>query len=152
MHGTLDRFAVVARQRRRPHASSKATVRCEVLEERSLLTAFSAAGAIGLRGSRAAEMSLFGAGRQNGMFGRGSLGLGGGMMNPTLLLTAPLLDSAGGTTTPPSPERDVVDGGPNGLPDPADGSQERHSQWSSTHARVGRCASKIPWMPSARGR
>ena len=103
MHGTLDRFAVAARQRRRRHASSKATVRCEVLEERSLLTAFSAPGAIGLRESRAAETSLFGAGRQNGMFGRGSLGLGGGMTNPTLFLTAPLLDSAGGTTTPPSP-------------------------------------------------
>ena len=103
MHGTMDRFAVAIRQRRRPHASSKVTVRCEVLEERSLLTAFGAPGAIGLRGSRAAEMSFFGAGRQNGMFGRGSLGLGGGMMNPTLLMTAPLLDSAGGTATPPSP-------------------------------------------------
>src|SRR4029077_20291519 len=41
-------------------------------------------------------------GRQGGFFGGGSLGLGGGMQNPTLLLTAPLLDGVSGSTTPPS--------------------------------------------------
>jgi hypothetical protein len=103
MLGTMDRFTVLSRQRRRSHPSSKATVRCEVLEERSLLTAFSAPGAIGVRGSRAAELSLFGAGRKNGLFGSGGLGLGGGMTNPSIFLTAPLLDSASGSTSPPSP-------------------------------------------------
>jgi hypothetical protein len=38
------------------------------------------------------------------MFGGGALGLGGGMMNPTLLLTAPLVISGSGSSTaPPSP-------------------------------------------------
>ncbi len=100
---TRNRKPTVSRQNRRPHPSSKASVRCEVLEERSLLTAFSAPGTLGVHGSRAAEMSFVGAGRQNGMFGGGALGLGGGIANPTLLLTAPLLDSATGGTAPPSP-------------------------------------------------
>ena len=102
MHGIMNRVSVVSRQRRR-RAASKAAVRCEALEERALLSAFGGSGGIGLRGSRAAEMSSFGAARRDGLLGGGALGLGGGVSNPTLLLTAPLLDSAGGTITPPSP-------------------------------------------------
>jgi antitoxin component of RelBE/YafQ-DinJ toxin-antitoxin module len=103
MHGMMNRTAVVFRQRRRRELPRKTAVRCEVLEERSLLSAFGGPGAIGLSGSRAAEMSAFGAGRRDGLFGGGSLGLGGGMMNPTLLLSAPLLEGGSGTSTPPSP-------------------------------------------------
>jgi trimeric autotransporter adhesin len=53
--------------------------------------------------TRAAEMSSFQHGRRGGFFGGGSLGLGGGMSNPTLLLTAPLLEGGSGQTAPPSP-------------------------------------------------
>ena len=60
-------------------------------------------GEMGFEGSRAAEMRSFGAGRQDGMFGGGSLGLGGGMMNPTLSLDRSVAGSASGSTTPPSP-------------------------------------------------
>ncbi len=102
MHGTLDRISVVSRSRRRPHVALAVRAGYEALEERSLLSAFGDLGAAGMRGPRAAEMGAFSAGRQDGMFGGGSLGLGGGMSNPTLLLTAPLLDTASSGTTPPS--------------------------------------------------
>ena len=52
---------------------------------------------------RAAEMSSFQGGRHGGFFGGGSLGLGGGMNNPSLLLTAPLLEGGSGRSAPPSP-------------------------------------------------
>ena len=47
-------------------------------------------------------------GRSRGAVGAGfsevgTLGLGGGMSNPVLLLTAPLLEGGSGTTAPPSP-------------------------------------------------
>jgi len=52
---------------------------------------------------RTAELSSFQGGRHGGYFGGGSLGLGGGMNNPSLLLTAPLLEGGSGQTAPPSP-------------------------------------------------
>ena len=57
----------------------------------------------GARGMRGAEMSSFQEGRRGGFFGGGSLGLGGGMNNPSLLLTAPLLEGGSGQTAPPAP-------------------------------------------------
>ncbi len=48
-------------------------------------------------------MSAFQGGRQSGFFGGGSLVWRGGMNNPTLLLTAPLLEGGSGQTAPPSP-------------------------------------------------
>ena len=48
-------------------------------------------------------MSSFQSGRRGGFFGGGSLGLGGAMNNPTLLLTAPLLEGGSGQPAPPSP-------------------------------------------------
>ncbi len=76
----------------------------ETLEERQLLS--SGMGMlVGFGGGegRAAEMSSFRTGRQGGFFGGGSLGLGGGMSDPTLLLTAPLLEGGSGQSAPPSP-------------------------------------------------
>ena len=99
MHAILNRVADRSRHRRRD-AVAKPGVICEALEERALLSGMG--GAIGLRSSRAAEMSLLGAGRQEGFFGGGSLGLGGGMSNPILYLTAPLLEGASGSTTMPT--------------------------------------------------
>ena len=97
LHRVIDRSP----QRRR-HAVSKPGVICEALEERAMLSGMGAAmGEMG-RGSRTAEMSWIGAGRQHGMYGGGSLGLGGGMSNPILLLTAPLLEAGSSSTTPPS--------------------------------------------------
>jgi hypothetical protein len=101
MHAILNRITDDSRHRRR-RAVSRPGVICEALEERALLSGLSAAvGEMG-KTSRAAELSWIGAGRQYGMFGGGSLGLGGGMSNPTLLLTAPLLEAGSGSTTPPS--------------------------------------------------
>ena len=48
-------------------------------------------------------MSAFQGARQNGFFGGGALGLGGGMNNPGLLLTAPLVEGGSGAPAPPSP-------------------------------------------------
>jgi hypothetical protein len=101
MHGTMDK-AFAGPGQRRAHRVPKAMVRCEALEARSLLSGFGGfADPMGM--PRAAEFSSIGVGRRDGMFGAGSLGLGGAMMNPTLLLTAPLLVSGSGSTTPPSP-------------------------------------------------
>jgi len=107
MHGLIERTRVASRNRR-SHAGAKATFTCESLEDRKLLSSGlgfrgGLMGGMDYRGSRTADLSLFGAGRQGGSFGGGSMGLGGGMRNPTLLLTAPLLDGGSGSTTPPSP-------------------------------------------------
>jgi hypothetical protein len=60
-------------------------------------------GGFGLSMSRGADLGSFQVGKEFGFFGRGSLGLGGGLTNPALLLTAPLLEGGSGSTTPPSP-------------------------------------------------
>jgi hypothetical protein len=102
MHAILNRVADRSRHRRRD-AVTKPGVICESLEERALLSGLGGAlSGMSLRSSRAAEMSLIGAGRQYGMFGGGSLGLGGGMSNPILLLTAPLLEGGSGSTALPT--------------------------------------------------
>ena len=98
MNAILHRFTDNSRERRR-HAVSKPGVICEALEERSLLSGLTTAMDEMGRGTRPAEMRWIGAGRQYGMYGGGSLGLGGGMSNPILLLTAPLLE-AGSSTSP----------------------------------------------------
>ena len=73
--------------------------------------------AVGSGAHRAAEMSSFGAGRQDGMFGGGSLGLGGGMSNPILLLTAPLAGGWEQQHDSAIAQRDVVDRRPDGFSD-----------------------------------
>jgi hypothetical protein len=76
----------------------------ETLEERQLLSSgMGMLGGFGAGEGRAAEMSSFRMGRQGGFFGGGTLGLGGGMSDPTLLLTAPLLEGGSGQSAPPSP-------------------------------------------------
>jgi hypothetical protein len=75
----------VASRKHRVRTAAKAAINCEALEDRKLLS-----------------LGFFGAGRRDGFFGGGSLGLGGGMRSPILLLTAPLLDSGGGPTARPS--------------------------------------------------
>ena len=100
MNAILHRVRDRSPQHRRP-ALSKPGVICEALEERALLSGMGAMGEMG-HGFRAAEMSWIGAGRQYGMYGGGSLGLGGGMSNPILLLTAPLLEAGSSSATPPS--------------------------------------------------
>jgi hypothetical protein len=96
-------LSVVSRQRRR-YSPSHIAVAFDALEERALLSGLGGSmGEIGSRASRVADMKSFGAGRQEGLFGGGSFGLGGGMLNPSFLLTAPLLDGADATLAPPSP-------------------------------------------------
>lgn len=84
----------------------------EALEDRKLLASGAGSlggflsgvgGGFGSRGARTIEMSVFQGGRQNGFFGGGSLGLRGGMNQPSLLLTAPLLEGGTGESAPPSP-------------------------------------------------
>ncbi len=103
MQGLLQKFPV-ASQKRRSHVAAKAAIKCEALEERKLLSSdVGFPGGMGQGGPRAAELGFFGAARHGGLFGGGSLGLGGGMRNSALLLTSPLLDGANGSMTPPSP-------------------------------------------------
>ena len=105
MHGLMEKRRATS-CKRRPRAAADARVTCESLEQRSLL-----AGGLGFPGalmgkiefSRGADLGSLQAGRQGGFFGGGSLGLGGGMRDPILLLTAPLLEGGSGSTTPPSP-------------------------------------------------
>jgi hypothetical protein len=105
MHGLMERFPVASRKRR--PSTSKAAIACEPLEDRKLLSGFAFPGVSmigdGPSGMRGAEMVSFRGGRQQGLFGGGSLGLGGAMKNPILLLTAPLLEGGSGSTTAPSP-------------------------------------------------
>ena len=106
MHALMAR--VRASRGRRSEAASWAGAVLEALEDRKLLSSgmVSMAGSLhgfGAHGMRGAEMSSFQDGRRGGFFGGGSLGLGGGMNNPSLLLTAPLLEGGSGQTAPPSP-------------------------------------------------
>ena len=103
MHGPWKRSAAGFRERRHGLAAW-GPVALESLEDRSLLSSGMGGlmGGLGSLGTRSAELS-FREGRRGGLFGGGSLGLGGGMNNPTLLLTAPLLEGASGQTAPPSP-------------------------------------------------
>ena len=155
MQGLMEKIPVASRKRR-SHTAAKAAINCEALEDRKLLSGDfgfpgGRMGGMGHGGSRAAELGFFGAGRQGGFFGGGSLGLGGGMRNPTLLLTAPLLDGGSGSTTPPSPsvfsssavqqafqtlQTDLKNDVPSGA--------------KPTHASIGH--SRTTWMRSARGR
>ena len=86
------------------HRSTRATIRCEGLEERQLLS-----GGMGYDVHRhgghhsvTAEVGSFAGGGQGAMFGGGSLGLGGGIKNPVFLLTASLLNDGSGSSTPSS--------------------------------------------------
>jgi antitoxin component of RelBE/YafQ-DinJ toxin-antitoxin module len=91
---------------RRTVGNVRAGSAVEALEDRQLLSGGMGPMGVGIPGgfsSRAAEMSAFQGGRRDGFFGGGSLGLGGGMNNPILLLTAPLIEGGSGQTTPPSP-------------------------------------------------
>jgi antitoxin component of RelBE/YafQ-DinJ toxin-antitoxin module len=91
---------------RRPGSKAWAGSALEALEDRNLLSGGMGSMGGGIRGgygSRAAEMAAFQGGRQSGFFGGGSLGLRGGMNNPVLLLTAPLLEGGSGQAPPPSP-------------------------------------------------
>jgi hypothetical protein len=106
MHGRMGR--VRALRGGRSEAAAWAGAALEALEDRKLLSGgmMSLAGStrgFGAHGMRGAEISSFQEGRRGGFFGGGSLGLGGGMNNPSLLLTAPLLEGGNGQTAPPAP-------------------------------------------------
>jgi antitoxin component of RelBE/YafQ-DinJ toxin-antitoxin module len=97
----------VAPGRSRPRWAAKASYSCEALEGRQLLSG-GLGSLMGLGGEFSsrpmmAERSTIGGWRQDGMLGGGSTGLGGGVKNPLLLLTAPLIEGTGSSTTPPSP-------------------------------------------------
>jgi hypothetical protein len=99
---------VRASRRRRSEAAAWSGAVLEALEDRKLLSGGMVSPAGSLRGfapygMRGAEMSSFQEGRRGGFFGGGSLGLGGGMNNPSLLLTAPLLEGGTGQAAPLSP-------------------------------------------------
>jgi hypothetical protein len=106
MNCSMERRLLAATKRRA--CCSRSTIGFDALEDRRLLST-----GIGIAGGRlsgmipasmrGAEMAMFRGGRQDGLFGGGSLGLGGAVRNPILLLTAPLLEGGSGTTTPPSP-------------------------------------------------
>jgi hypothetical protein len=106
MHGRMAWMR--ASRRRRSEAAAWSGAELEALEDRKLLSSgmASVGGSLrgfGAHGMRGAEMSSFQEGRRGGFFGGGSLGLGGGMNNPSLLLTAPLLEGGSGQAAPPSP-------------------------------------------------
>jgi hypothetical protein len=83
-------------------------VGCEALESRQLLSRGLGLGAFGnpvlirQAGSLPAELGSIGGGGTGALFGAGKLGLGGGVRSPFYLLTASLLNTGSGTTTPPS--------------------------------------------------
>ena len=106
MLGQLVNIAVGYGERRhRP--SARVVCSCESLEDRQLLS--SGMGLDSLGGAHfagkgamvAAERGSFSIARQDGMFGAGSSGLGGGARNPILFLTAPLLSAK--SSAPPTP-------------------------------------------------
>ena len=74
------------------------------------------------------------------MFGGGSIGLGGGMRNPSLFLTAPLLVSSTRNDDAPFAQRVFIVVGSDGDADASDRSQERHSLGCPADACVGRTA------------
>jgi hypothetical protein len=105
MLGLLEKIAIGSRERRR-HLAARAAISCEGLEDRQLLSAGMGLSGYGNDfphggGSIAAERGSIGIARQDGMFGGGSFGLGGGARNPILFLTAPLVGTS--SSTPPSP-------------------------------------------------
>ncbi len=107
MLDSMERSRAASRQRLRSR-SSRAMMTCEALERRELLSrgmGLDALGAMGFdrqSGSLQAELGGFAGGRPGAMFGSGTLGVGGGMKSPIFLLTASLLNSGSGSTTPPS--------------------------------------------------
>ncbi len=107
MPDAMERTAVEGRHGRRLR-SSREMIWCEALEGRTLLSRGGFLGDLGGMGfgrhgrSPGAEIGSFGGGGSGAMFGSGAMGLGGGMKNPIFLLTASLLDSTSGSTTPVS--------------------------------------------------
>jgi hypothetical protein len=105
MLGSMSRRSVTTWQKRMLR-SSRATVGCEALEHRQLLSRGVGMDALGgveggrHAGSIMAELGSFGGGGRGAMFGAGDLGVGGGMKDPIFLLTASLLNSGGSSTTP----------------------------------------------------
>lgn len=93
---------------KRDRRGVRAAIGCEALEGRQLLSRGFGMGGLGGMGfgrgpgAIRAELGSFGGGRPGGMFGGGSLGLGGGARDPLFLLTAPILQATSGTTAPPS--------------------------------------------------
>ncbi len=104
---SMERSPAASRQRRGSR-SSRATVSCEALERRELLSrglGLDALAVMGMgrhAGSLQSELGSFGGGGPGAMFGGGKLGLGGGIKSPVFLLTASLLNSGSGSTTLPS--------------------------------------------------
>jgi antitoxin component of RelBE/YafQ-DinJ toxin-antitoxin module len=104
MLGSMSRRSVTTWQKR-VMRSSRATVGCEALEHRQLLSRGMGMDALGGMGggrhggSMMAELGTFGGGGRGAIFGSGDLGVGGGMKDPLFLLTASLLNS-GSSTTP----------------------------------------------------
>ena len=96
----------VTRRPHGPYRASKATVGCEALEGRQLLSRGLGLGALagGGLGGRAmmAELGSFGGGGRSAMFGGGGLGLRGGMRDPIFLLTSSLLNTGNGSKSLPS--------------------------------------------------
>ena len=105
MLGSMSRRSVTTWQKRILR-SSRATVGCEALEHRQLLSRGMGMDALGGMeggrhgGSPMAELGSFGGGGRGAMFGAGDVGVGGGMKDPIFLLTASLLNSGGSSTTP----------------------------------------------------
>ena len=142
MHGLLEEFRDSSRNYR-SHGGAKTAFTCEALEDRKLLSSgfgfrHGLTGQMDYGSSRTAELGSFGAGRQGGFYGGGPMGLGGGMRNPTLLLTAPLLDGGSASTTPPAPGSLLFHRGPAGFPDAQDGSRERYSRRVQAYPRLDR--------------
>src|SRR5262249_40136340 len=91
--------------RARDARRSRATLGCESLEGRQLLSrGMGLMGLAGMGGGRPvsmkAELGSFGGGGAGAMFGAGSLGLGGGARNPIFLLTASMLNTGDGSAAP----------------------------------------------------
>ncbi len=105
MRGITSR-PVIGNWQRGQHRSAKSMIGCEVLEGRQLLSRGMGLDALAPGGfgrhSTSAELGSFGGGGSGAMFGKGNLGLGGGLKDPIFLLTSSLLNSGNGSTSPPS--------------------------------------------------
>ena len=123
----IDRLPLAAVRR-----GLKAGVHCEPLEGRQLLSRglnFPGGqwGRADFSAPRSVELSSFGGWRQNGMFGGGAFGLGGGMETHPCSLRLPLVQTASVHDTPFS-GRDVVLVSTASIPDSSNGPQQRCSE------------------------
>ena len=140
MHGALNRITIVFRHRRR-HASARAAVTCEPLEERAPPEWF------WRRSGQVRGIPITGGGNElvrerqkGGNVWGGNVRFGWGDDQPAAAHDRANALQRSQRHGAAVAERDVVISGPNGSPNPPERPRQRYHRRRSTHARVGRCA------------